>query len=262
MSLYTCSIACHAQKDTIRAFGYNINYLSYPAINYSLWGFSMSREGIPLVPAQGGVYAAGSNWMINPVKTDFIQAVAPSVTDTSLYTIKGLKDSIRLIHQYPKKKNKIATTLTNLKNGFYNLVAFGDDSLYIWGISYDELWHIYLYTGSSLSNIISSKNKIISVVPIDNNTLLYASQNEIIMLSGKTKPVNIMESKYDMDGMTIGEDGKIFFSLSDGIYCFNEQKKAYLIANGIHGSLQYHNKNIYILWQENNTIVELSKKQP
>ncbi|MCX6249437.1 MAG: hypothetical protein NTX61_01675 [Bacteroidetes bacterium] len=248
-----------AQSISIISEKYNLEYLNYPKVDYTLTNFEILNIGLPCIPMVNGIFSPGTGWLMKPTANYFINAITKTQEDNSIYLIGSTRDSMFILREFPKIEKKETMKIAVIPYGYYNMVSFGTDSIFFWGLK-DSTWHISYYNGREIRTILSQKEPVTNVIPLSKNTFAYSTTKDIILVQPDTIPIRILNSEIPIESFVFGKDGFLYLSLSNGIFRTNKMTPAQPVVWGIHGLLKSYNNYIFVLWQEKNQVVVLKPK--
>jgi len=250
-----------AQNDSIISLDYYVEYTDFPNVRYTIFNYDILDNGLICIPLYNGIYIAGiDSWLIEPVDKNLVVALCKSNFDNSIYIIKGNSDTMFIERRFPKIENKQPQRITDITPGFYNLQCFGVDSLILSGIN-DTLWSIYTYNGKKIDTLLTQTEPITGIFMLNRNSFIYSTTKDIILVQPDTDPIRLIESEVPIESFAFSEDGYMYISIDNAIYKYNSLTAIEPVILGINGLLKSFNNSIYVLSQERNQIIILSKKE-
>lgn len=248
----------HAQIDSLN-FGAGglvpVEEYTFPELKKALIGFAVIDTVGPIIPIGSRLYAPKLNKWIKSEGALPISSVEASLFDNSLYLLSPEGDSITLIKCYEINDNRPNKKLCKLAKGYYNIVENSPDTLFVWGYTVKGNSAIIQVTGHLWKNILTSERTISCVVPISNHQILYAVDNEILLLNSDKKVFRIVMSDSPIESFALGENGIIYISTLESIFEFNNGIIKEVISD-MHGILRFYNGRLYLLYQEKNKILK------
>ncbi|KUG09122.1 hypothetical protein [Solirubrum puertoriconensis] len=255
--------ACWAQnKDIGQLIANNKGYVSnaYPKSNL-IQSFSVMEPGIVLTPVFGGIYMAGWNkWLIKPSVNNKIQSINYCRADSIIQFIALDSTKASLYFVDNVNNETVIKSVATLERGIYDLKAISSGLIWIWGQKSGK-WTLWRYASSKLREIYSTNQVIVDVDIINSDNIILATANSIITVGVYRKPVEIINTTSHIDGLALHHDGTLFVSTHQGVVQYlspESDSDAEVITYGIHGRLKRFKNKLYILWKENNTVLELN----
>lgn len=262
-SINTCqgqSQALASGKPDLKNLVLNKEFFAYqyPQSKFYVTNFSVLDVGIILIPFEGGVFTAGLDaWFIKPIKDKIIGSEVNNA-DTSLIILLGLPDKIAVQKIKNINGQTLRTSLFNLPLGVYSLKVF-KDRIFVWGVNQNG-WNIWNYYDQEIANIYSSRIPIKDLDMISEKQVLFTCGKSVMCIDLEKGVRKIMDFDIAIDGLAISEAGQLYLSCAKGVFEMQEENKKWsskIQTNVIHGPLRIFNNNLFVLWRENNQILEI-----
>lgn len=230
----------------------------FPRVNHAIHNFTVMDPGIPVLPIAGGVYIAGwKKWLLNPSAKSIIHAIDYLPKDTSIYLIAE-RESKKMLLQLKETGSGNATHyLTALPTGCYNIKCAGKNLIYLIGKE-DKLWKVWRYNGNQVQVFFESELPINDIATIGMDIVM-AIGNTVVYYGPKVSR-EVIKLDIKVDGVAIDTDGTLYVSTEKGILHYLSPdyiSDADIITSYIHGKLKVYKKTLYVLWREQNQILEL-----
>lgn len=237
--------------------GFDQNH--FPAAK-SVFNFAIMEPGVVLVPIAGGVYIAGwKKWFLSPSKASLPFAVDYCTADSSFYLFATNKTKSYILKSTGNDKKSSFKKILDMPLGIYGLKAISPQSVWIWG-QQDESWCLWKFDSKQLKLIFKTELAIKDVAPLSDNNVVVATTNSIITLGVAHAPKEIIKMDTEIDGLAVHSDGTLFVSTGKGIVHYLSPEfvdDAEVVTYGIHGTLRRHRKSLYVLWREDNQVLEI-----
>jgi len=227
---------------------------SYVIVDYPVLKFNVIYN-VPVVPIYNGVFAVCANEWLKKMDGDIIQAICPSVVDSSIYFLRASGEYVNIIREFPSYQRKEDKTVFKLPKGYYDLQSIGNDSLILWGVSDKNTWEIFSVRNDKIYKILTGQKPIIKVEPLKDNTIIYATEKEIITLIPGGNPIKLIESSTNIEGMTVSINGDMYFSTDNKIIKLKQDGSVSTIATGISGPLKYYDNTLFVLYDKASQVV-------
>lgn len=230
----------------------------FPKVKHAIHNFAVIDPGISVLPIAGGIYIAGWNkWFVGPSAKSLIHAIDYLPKDTSIYLIAEKENKKMLLLMKETGGKSTTLNLANLPAGSYNLKCVSKNLVYILG-KQDKLWKVWKYDGKALKLFFESDIAINDMAPTATD-LVMAIGNTIAYF-GPNASKEVIKLDIKIDGVAIDTDGTLFVSTEKGILHYLSPdyiSDADIITSYIHGKLMIYKKRLYVLWREQNQVLEL-----
>jgi hypothetical protein len=245
---------CIAQNNFNISSEHEVYQCSYVVVDYPVIRFDVIYN-VPVIPIYNGIFGACAHEWLKKMDGDIIQAICPSVVDSSIYYLRAAGEFVHIIREFPSYQKKEEKTVFKLPNGYYDIKSFGNDSLIVWGVSDKNVWEVFSVKNNNIYKILTGQKPIIKVEPLKDNAIIYATEKEIITLIPGSSPIKLIESSTDIEGMTVSINGDLFFSTDNKIIELKQDGTVSTLATGISGHLQYYDNKLFVLYDKASQIV-------
>lgn len=230
----------------------------FPKVNHAIHNFAIVDPGLPVLPIAGGVYIAGwKKWLLSPSAKSIIHAIDYLPQDTSIYLIAEKEGKKILLQLKERSSGNVTNYLTALPNGSYNIKCAGKNLIYVIGKE-DKLWKVWKYNGNQVQVFFESELPINDIATIGTDIVM-AIGNTVIYYGPKVAK-EVIKLDIKVDGVAIDTDGTLYVSTEKGILHYLSPdyiSDADIVTSYIHGKLKVHKKTLYVLWREQNQVLEL-----
>lgn len=235
-----------------------IRVLDYPAAGYGLLNFSVLTDGAVLLPYKGGVYMPGVHlWYYPPNKGENILSACPSFGDESLFVVVQARSGPQVLRLSKDAAGQEETEqMALLPRGVYTVFPRGRDRFYLWGYA-ARRFGVWYQQGSRRDTLFASDRPITAMTPVGDASVFIAHERTVFLLQ-RGQPVQKI-SRFDsvIDGLAVGPDGALFVSSQRGIVRIRGKDQIDLIANDVHGYLQWRGKALYVLDQPRSRVLQI-----
>lgn len=230
----------------------------FPKVTHAIHNFAIIDPGISVLPIAGGIYIAGWNkWFLNPSAKSIVHAIGYLPKDTAVYLIAE-KENRKILLQLKGSEEKSAPVfLANLPAGSYSLKCVNKNLIYILG-KQDKLWKVWKYDGKALQPFFTSDIAINDMATTATDVVM-AIGNAIVYYGPKVSR-EVIKLDLKIDGVAIDTDGTLYVSTEKGILHYLSPEyisDADIVTSYIHGKLMIYKKTLYVLWREQNQVLEL-----
>lgn len=231
--------------------------INLPNHQFPIFDFAIIKNSLIAIPFEGGIFSPGLDaWIVKPGK-QVIFSASYSTRERSMYfVVNGTNFTmLKSISQFETENPEI-NDIVSLPKGIYNVYVESKDEVYVVGRKKGD-WVISLWDGNEVTDIYSSETPIQAFAASGNSVLFGEGTSLKLMENGKVETIKSFRS--EIDGIAVSNNGDIYLSFKSGIIRLSPNKQT-VITTGIHGPLKTFQGDLYVLWQERNKILVLSKK--
>jgi hypothetical protein len=228
-------------------------------------GFFVLEPGIAVVPINGGLFMpAIKKWLMLPAMPVIISAdQVIDKKDSALVLVKADIKNKRILLQknHALQTNDAGSSLINMPFGFFDIRSVTPDRYYIWGAEPSGS-KLYVYDNQKLRLLYHSAKTIKDIDLINENNALMLEGNNISAVSFNQPPKTLLKIDLETDGIATAPDGSVYVSTSKGIlrYSSLDDGDYDLITNTIHGKLRIYRDRLFVLWKEQEKMLEIRLK--
>ena len=223
--------------------------------------FDLVKSTSPVVAFAEGIYMPNENiWFYKAPDSSRINAFAVSHCDTSDYIFYNYNNAIFLVnYKYIEGQDKGTTSnLLKLPTKYrYTLYPIGRLSYYL--LARDTLADLYYYSGTTHKKLLSGKEDLYSILPIDEHTFVACYLNQLVLFSLKDNKQKVLfKSPLPIISAALLPMGAAIISTPRGIYLINKNYTASRLTIPVNdGILKMYNNYLYVLSNAHNMIYKI-----
>jgi hypothetical protein len=223
--------------------------------NISPLNFSICSPGLVLVPLDGGIKVAGWDFWLYKKNDIFIKSLACN-DKKQLFLISQENFLLEVTGGLNTGKRK---KIFQLPSGNFKILSNNNNRLLIYGQKEDREWVLFSKSDrQEVQKIWSGNQDISSVAFLGRDAFLTAIEGKLLLWRKNDIPLALNVFEDSIDGLAAGTDGSVFVSLPYGIFKMTQVNELELISKQVHGSLQYRNKSLYVLSNEESSVVQIN----
>ncbi|WP_199139632.1 hypothetical protein [Pedobacter sp. ASV12] len=230
----------------------------FPKVSHAIHNFAVIDPGLSVVPIAGGIYIAGwKKWFLAPSAKSIVHAIDYLPNDTSVYLIAEKEGKKMLLQLNGAATNNTPVLLAYLPGGSYNIRCVNKNLMYIMGRQ-DKLWKVWKYNGKELQLFFESEIAINDMATT--TTAVVMAIGHTVVYYGPKVSREVIKLDLKIDGIAIAADGTLFVSTEKGILHYLSPEyisDADIVTSYIHGKLRVFKNTLYVLWREQNQVLEL-----
>ncbi|UOQ96716.1 hypothetical protein MUN81_15885 [Hymenobacter sp. 5317J-9] len=202
--------------------------------------------------------AGWNKWFLAPSKQNLTFAIDYCEADMSFYFFTTNKTQSVLLKLTDNEQSPYVKVL-EMPVGIYSLKVVSPKAIWVWG-QQGESWCIWRHDGTQLKLVYKMKQVIRDIAPINEDNVVVATSRSVITLGVTHAPKEIIKMDAELDGLAVSPDGTLFVSTEKGILHYLSPEMvddAEIVAYTIHGKLRRYRKSLYVLWREDNQVLEI-----
>lgn len=239
--------------------GYRAVVHGYPAADIEPLGFAVGGPGLVLVPLQGGLFLAGLNgWYYAPHGLP-IHAVASS-PEGELYVIRAADDADVVFRWKSGVKRAQPQELARLPKGKYQMLVDRGDCVWIWGLTGDGSYRLWLIEPAHAARALSTTRTPITAVAMNGRSGALVGLGKLLVAMERGRvPIKVAELPAPPEGLAVDASGAIYFSTSAGVFRTPSPRRIEVVARGVHGPLALRHGDLFVLAREQRAVVQISR---